>query len=390
MALVPLQYNVRSLWQRRGATFLTVLSIGATVGVLAGMLCLQQGFVGVQTQGGRADLAIFLRPGAKSEGESAFDLERARVVLKETPEVAAGPNGAPLASAESFLAISLPKVDGGVTNVPLRGVQPASFLIHGGDVRVLPGGKAFTPGSDEVIVGSAMAKQLQNCAVGDVLTINLKPFRVVGHFDGRGSLGSEIWGDVDRFRAALNTEHYNRIVAVLKPGITAADVHTRLSQDPRTPARVVDEMTYLADQTSMLSGLLTIMGGFLAVLMGIGAVFTGTNSMLSLVAARTHEIGILLATGFRPWSIFVSFMFEAALLGLCGGIVGCLMVLPLNGMETGTTNFETFTAIAFPFRMTPMVVGVAVTVAIVLGIIGGAFPALRAARMTPTQALRRG
>ncbi len=390
MALVPLQYNVRSLWQRRGATLLTILSIGATVAVIAGMLCLQQGFVGVQTQGGRTDLAICLRPGAKSEGESGFDLERARSVLKETPEFATGANGAPLAAAESFLAVSLPKTTGGVTNVPLRGVQPATFAIHGDDVRILPGGRNFTPGTDEVIVGSAIGKQLQNCDVGDVLVVNLARFRVVGVFDARGSYRSEIWGDVDRMRQALKTEHYNRIVAVLKPGVTAKQLHERLENDPRAPAKVVDEPTYLADQTGMLSGLLIVMGSFLGVLMGIGAVFTGTNSMLSLVAARTHEIGILLATGFRPWAIFVSFLCEAALLGLCGGIAGCLMVLPLHGMETGTTNFETFTAIAFPFQLTFTVVAVAVCVAVLLGLIGGAFPAWRAARLTPTQALRRG
>lgn len=390
MALVPFAYSTRSLWQRRGATSLAVLSIAATVAVLAGMLCLQQGFVTMQTQGGRTDLGIFLRPGANSEGESAFDLERAQVVLKEVPEIAVGENGAPLASAETFLAISLPKLDGGKTNVPLRGVQPATFAIHGDDVRIVPGGRNFMPGTDEVIVGQAMTDRIQNCKVGDVLVINLTPFRVVGVFEARGSYRSEIWGDVDRFREALDTEHYSRILARLRPEVAAKDLHERLKDHPRSPAKVVDEQSYLAAQTGMLSGLLGIMGSFLGVLMGIGAVFTGTNSMLSLVSARTHEIGILLATGFRPWAIFVSFLFEAALLGVCGGLLGCLLVLPLNGMRTGTTNFETFTEIAFSFQMTPSVLFDALRFAAILGIIGGAFPAWRACRMTPTQALRRG
>lgn len=388
MALVPLQYTFGSIWHRRGATLLAVLSIAATVAVLAGMLCLQQGFLGVQTQGGRTDLAVFMRPGSNSEGESAFDKERAQIVLKETPELATDANGAPLASAEMFLAVSLSKEDGGKTNVPMRGVQPMTFAVHGDDLKIIEG-RNFTAGTDEVIVGAATTGRIKNCHVGDELEVNMTKFRVVGVFQARGSHNSEIWGDVDRMRNALKFEHYNRIIGVLKPGVTAKEVHDRLVVHPRAPAKVVDEQTYLESQTGMLSGMLAVMGGFLAFLMGIGAIFTGTNAMLSLVASRTHEIGILLATGFRPWAIFVSFLLEAALLGLGGGIVGCILVLPLNGMQTGTTNFQTFTDIAFAFQFTPTVLVTALVTALLLGVVGGAFPAFRASRLTPTQALRR-
>jgi putative ABC transport system permease protein len=343
----------------------------------------------VQTERGRTDLAIFLRPGANSEGESAFDLTRAQIVLKETPEIALDEKGVPLASAEMFLAVSLPKNDGGKTNVPFRGVQQPTFAIHGDDFGI-GDGRNFAPGTDEVIVGSALVDRMQNCRVGDVLFVNKTPFRVVGTFDARGSYASEIWGDVDRLREALKTDTYNRIFAKLKPGTSATELHERLKDDVRAPAKVQTERAYLSAQTGALSGLLTGLGIFLSIIMGVGAIFTGTNAMLSLVASRTHEIGILLATGFRPWAVFVAFLFEAALLGLYGGIVGCLLVLPLNGMQTGTTNFQTFTEIAFAFRFTPTVVISAIVTALVLGLIGGAFPALRAARMTPTQALRRG
>lgn len=389
MALVPLRYSARSLWHRRGAAALAVLSIAATAAVLGGMLCLQQGFLRVQNQGGRTDLAIFLRPGANSEGESAFDQERAQIVLKETPEMALDTEGQPLAAAEMFLAMSLPKADGGKTNVPLRGIGRQSQAIHGESFRIVEG-ENLTPGADEVIVGASLTERIQNCKVGDVLTINLTPFKVVGIFEARGSYRSEIWGDVDRMRAALDMEHFNRILARLKPGVDAAALHERIKDHERAPAKVLDEKTYLANQSFMLSGMLGAIGGFLGVLMGIGAIFTGTNAMLSLVSARTHEIGILLATGFRPWAIFVAFLFEAALLGLCGGLLGCVLVLPLNGVQTGTTNFQTFSEIAFAFQFTPTVLTVAVVFSVVLGLIGGAWPALRAARMTPTQALRRG
>jgi len=389
MALVPLQYAFGSIWHRKGATLLAVMSIAATVAVLAGMLCLQQGFLGVQTQGGRTDLAVFLRPGANSEGESAFDLERSQIVMKESPEIQTDDNGAPMASAEMFLAVSLPKVDGGKTNVPLRGVQPMSFAIHGDDLKILAG-RNLTPGTNEIIVGRSITDRIADCKVDDELELNMTMFRVVGVFEARGSHNSEIWGDVDRLRSALQFDNYNRVIGLLKPGITAEQVHERLVVHPRAPAKVIDEKTYLSSQTGMLSGMLGIMGGFLAFLMGIGAIFTGTNAMLSLVASRTHEIGILLATGFRPWAIFVSFLLEAALLGLGGGIVGCILVLPLNGMQTGTTNFQTFTDIAFAFQFTPTVLITALATAVILGVVGGAFPAFRASRLTPTQALRRG
>jgi hypothetical protein len=145
------------------------------------------------------------------------------------------------------------------------------------------------------------------------------------------------------------------------------------------------EREYLKKQTGPLSAMFVILGGFLSVVMGVAAAFTGTNAMLAALAARTHEIGVLLATGFRPYAIFVSFLFEAAILGLLGGILGVLIVLPLNGMRTGTTNFSTFTEVSFPFRTTPFAMAVAVAFAILLGLLGGAFPALRAARMTPTR-----
>jgi ABC-type lipoprotein release transport system permease subunit len=390
MALVPFRYNWRCLIARPSATTMTVLSIAATVGVLAGVLCLQQGFSTMVLERGREDLAIFLRPGANSEGESGVTRERAAIVVKETPEIARTPEGAPLAAAEMFLAVSLEKVGGGKTNVPIRGVQPATYQIHGDDVRVIEGQKP-KPGSDELIVGKALVDRIQNCRPGEVLMLNVTPFRIVGVFEARGSYRSELWGDVDRLQEALRNPEFNRVIAVLQPGTTAKELNDRLKSDVRTPAKVVSEREYLAAQTGMLSGMLQVVGGFLAVIMGIGAVFTGTNAMLASISSRAHEIGILLATGFRPWAVFVAFLGEALVLGLLGGLVGCLLVmLLLDGVETGTTNFATFTEIAFAFRFTPTVLLSSVVFALVLGLVGGAIPAFRAARMVPTNALRRG
>jgi putative ABC transport system permease protein len=385
--LVPFTYNLRSLLVRRVSTLLTVLGIGATVLVLAGVLSLQQGFTTLFSESGREDVAVFLRPGATSEGESFFTRERALQVIKTVPEIATGPNGQPLASAECYLAVRRFKRSGGETNVPIRGVQQATFDVFP-ELDVLDG-ERFQPGSDEVIVGRKLIGRIQDCQVGDVIQLNTTPFKVVGVFALEGPYESEIWGDLDRMLEALGRPGPQRVVAKLKDGADVVALAERMSGDKEVPAKVLTERAYLTSMTAILSGVLLGLGGVLGVIMGIAAVFTATNTMLAALSARTHEIGILLSVGFRPLPIFLSFLFEAVLIGLLGGLLGCLMALPINGIETGTTNFSTFTEVAFAFRVTPRVLVTAVIFSLILGLLGGAWPAWRAARMTPTEALRR-
>ena len=176
----------------------------------------------------------------------------------------------------------------------------------------------------------------------------------------------------------------------MKDPMTIEALSERIKKDKQVLAKVLSEKTYLSNQTGTLSALFIILGSFLSVIMGIAAVFTGTNSMLSALAGRVHEIGILLSMGFRPIAIFVAFLLESVLIGLLGGIVGCLLVLPLSGVQTGTTNFQTFSEVVFAFRMTPTVLVSAVLFAMFLGLVGGAVPAWKASRLRPTEALRRG
>ena len=388
MKLVPLTYNLRSLLVRRGPTLLTILGIAATVATVAGVLALQQGFASLYAETGREDLAVVLRPGATAEGVSAFTREGAARIVKGTPEFAEGPDGQPLASMECFLAVRRFRVEGGETNVPLRGVQPATFSLRGDEIRISEG-RNLVQGTDEVIVGRAITDRIRDCGLGDVLTINVTPFKVVGIFECDGPFESEIWGDFDRMLAALERMGPNRVIAKLRPDVDVTALDERLRADRQTSAAVQTERAYLSGQTEFLSGLLIFLGSFLGIVMGIAAVFTATNTMLSAIAARTYEIGILSATGFRPFSIFLSFLFESLLLGLLGGIIGTLLVLPVNGLQTGTTNFQTFTEVAFGFRITPTVIVTAVVFSLALGVLGGTLPAWRAARMRPTEALRR-
>ncbi len=475
--LVPLSYNLRSLFIRKSATFLTVLGIGATVAIISGVLALQQGFTTMFTSGGREDVAVFLRPGSTNEGDSQFSRDRGLTLMKRVPEIEVGPQG-PIASMEAYLAVLLPRTTGNPEdkiNVPLRGVQPMSFEIRKGELSIVEG-RNFTPGSDEVIVGKGLTDRIQGCRVGDVIKLNKSPFRVVGVFAHSGQYGNEIWGDLDRLLATFERYGPNRVIAKLKPNTnvgapnpseafraddpqdvvasilekkiskedakarserlftglndwtdmlawTDADFATkldlgeagtelapkvrasleasakklepapgslaaRLKEDREIPAKVMSEAQYLESQTGFLSFELVSLGIVLGMIMGLAAIFTATNTMLSALAARTHEIGILLAMGFRPVPIFLSFMFEAVVLGLIGGLVGCALSMPFNGIKTGTTNFQTFTETAFAFRVTPTVLIFAVTFSLLLGLAGGALPAWRAARLRPTEALR--
>ncbi|MEY2806668.1 MAG: ABC transporter permease [Planctomycetia bacterium] len=388
MAFVPLSYNLRSLVVRRTATLLTVLGIGATVAVLAGVLALQQGFATLFVENGRDDVVVFLRQGSTNEGDSVFSLERAQILMKSLPDIERPADGPPLVSAEMYLAVRREKVGGGETNVPIRGVQQGTFLILGDDIRLVEG-RNFAPGTDEVVVGSKLADRIADCRVGDTLVLNTTPFKVVGMFDHPGPFKSEIWGDRDRLAEALERPVFNRVVAKLKAGVDLDELKERMESDPQVPCKVMTEREYLGSQTTAFSFVLRVLGAFLAAIMGVAAVFTATNTMLAALAARTNEIGILLSLGFKPWAIFASFLFESLVLGLLGGVVGCLMALPLNGVDTGAMNFQTFTEVAFAFRVTPQVMVVAVGFSLALGLLGGALPALRAASLRPTQALRR-
>ena len=389
MALVPISYNLRSLFVRRGATLLTALGLGATVAVVAGVLALQQGFETLFTEAGREDVLVLLRPGSTHETDSHFSVETADQLVKTLPEIAEGEDGQPLASGELYLGVRLHKTSGGETNVPIRGVEQRTFDVHQGVVSVIEG-RRLGQGSDEIMVGRKLVGRIRDCRIGGVIQINVTPFRVVGVFDSTGPYASEIWGDVQRIGEALKRPAYSRVIAVARPGADLEALAERLKNDKQTPTNVMTEREFLKAQTGMLSTTLYGLVSFLAVVMGVAAVFTATNTMLAALAARTHEIGILLSLGFRPFPIFLSFLFEALVLGLLGGVAGCLLALPINGIETGTTNWDTFTEVAFAFRITPRVLATAVFYALVLGLLGGAWPAWRAARMSPTRAMRRG
>jgi len=386
--LIPWSYPLRSMLVRWQASLLSALGIAMTIAVLCGVFALRSGFEALHDDTGSRDVAVYLRAGATSEGESGIPLDMVRV-YKVRPEVELDAAGQPLAAGECYLALFLEKLEGGdLVNVPIRGVESASFEIQGPHFRLLEGRRLHF-GANEVIVGRPLSTRIRSCHLGDTLTVNVTPFKVVGIFDHDGAYRSEIWGDVDRIAVALERPVRQRVIAKVKPGTDLAALSAEMEDNKRLPSKVLSERAYFASQTNVLGGVLAILGTLLASILGIAAVLGAANTMLATVSARTHEVGILRSLGFGRSAILMTFLFEAALIGLAGGLIGCLVVLPLDGLETGTMNWNTFTETAFSFRLDGALLAVSVGVSVLLGLVGGLVPAWRASRMKPVDAMRR-
>ncbi|MBM3984095.1 MAG: FtsX-like permease family protein [Planctomycetes bacterium] len=386
MAL-PLAYTVRNLGVRRASAALTAIGIAMTVAVFAGVLSLRAGFEQLYRPRGDVTVAMYLRPGAASEGESAIRREQADILLKERPEIERDAGGRPLAAAEVFLAVYMEKRDGGLTNTPLRGIQPMSLELQGERLK-LAEGRWMEFGADEVVVGRPLTERMAGCQLGEVVTLNMTPFRVVGVFEHDGAEGGEIWGDAERFMAALDRPVFQRVVARVRPDTDFAALKAELEHDTRIPSEVMSEPEYLAAQTQATGGMLEFLAGLLTVIMGAAAILGSINTMMASVAARTHEIGVLRAIGYPRLSIFLTFLLESALMGLLGGALGLLIALPFDGLETGMANFQTFTDVSFAFRLTPLLALKSFGLAFLLGLVGGTLPALRAASLKPVEAFR--
>jgi ABC-type antimicrobial peptide transport system permease subunit len=387
MAL-PTGYTTRNLLRRRSQVLFTALGIAFTTAVLCGILSLRNGFEQLFRPLGAEEVAVYLRIGATSEGDSGIPRESARIIIKERPEILRDAQGNPLAAAECFLALYMEKMNGGLVNAPLRGIEEASLKLHPTPPRLLEG-RWPDWGSDEVVVGRPLVARLKNCSLGDTLTLNTTPFAVVGVYEFDNSQGSEIWGPVERMLEALDRPVYNRVIARVPPDLDFAMATEQLEEDPRLSFSITRQSEYLAAQTTGLSTSLLVLSIFLTIIMGSAAVIGTMNTMLATVASRTHEIGILLAIGYSRTEVFLAFLLESAQVGLIGGMIGLLLVAPFHGIETGASNFNTFTDISFSFQLSPTIALTSVLLSFLLGLIGGAIPAWIAANRSVVDAIRR-
>jgi ABC-type lipoprotein release transport system permease subunit len=249
----------------------------------------------------------------------------------------------------------------------------------------------FTPGTDEVIVGRRVASRFANCAIGDRIRLQQRDFKVVGRFASGGSaFESEIWGDAAVLGPALDREGFQTVVYRMKDPSQFAAIKRELEADPRLGVQVKREQEFYAEQSGAFTALITGIGAFITVIMAVGAVFGAMNTMFATVGSRRREIATLLVLGYSPWSVMTSFIVESVFLAMIGGAIGCLLALPINGITTSTTNFQSFSEMAFAFRVTPAVLLTGFLFSVLLGLVGGFLPALRAARSPLSASLRAG
>jgi len=389
MAL-PLSYNVRSLLVRWKVTLLAIGGIALVVTVLVVLTAMGTGFRAALAATGSPANGIVVQRGSGSELTSFFSREH-RNLIEVDARIARDTDGKPLASPEIVIVANLRrKTDGEPTNVTVRGVTAKAFAVRSGVTIVA--GRAFTAGLNEIIVGDKIARRVAGLDLGSEVAIQKPRWKVVGVFTAEGgAFESEIWGDYDVMGPAfLRGGGQNSLTVRLADPAKRAEFDKELRENPQMQLQLDGERDYYASQSGPVSGPLMALAAFVAVVMGIGAVFGAMNTMYAIVAARTREVGTLRALGFSRRSILVSFLVESMSLALVGGVLGCLLAFPMNGFTTGTGQTASFSEVAFAFRITPGSLVFGLVFAILMGFFGGLLPALRAARLPISSALREG
>jgi putative ABC transport system permease protein len=383
---IPLKYNLRNLVVRRVSTLMTIGTIALVVAVFVALMSLANGLNSSLVETGSPENVVILRDGAQTEMQS-FVTKEAFQVIQTIPGIARDTQGKPIASGEVVVLINLlRRGDISASNVTVRGVSETGVTLR--PHLKLVGGRMFRPDVGEAIVSRKIADRFQGVSLGDELQLGRRKFAVVGIFDAGGTgFDSEIWSDVVGVSDAFDRASYSSVLIRAENVATRDQLVSRIESEQRLKLESKSELAYYEEQTSA-SGPIRGLGIFVAIIMGIGACFGGMNTMYASVAYRTREIGTLRALGFSKLSIMTSFVIESMILALIGGVIGCLLALPVNGIATGTMNFRTFSEVAFSFRITPDLMVAALIFSLVLGFIGGLLPSRLAARMPITKALR--
>lgn len=381
-------FSLRTIPARKGAALTTAIGIAGVVAVFVGVLSIAEGFRAAMTVSGSQDVAIVLRAGADSEMTSGLTREETRLIA-DAPGIARN-EGAPFTSAELFVMVNLPKRSTGTdANVPMRGVGKEAMAVRS-DFQILEG-RNIELGKNEVIAGVGAARSFAGLDVGKKVKIGMIDWDVVGIFSGGGgSAESEIWTDSAVLQPAYNRQDgFQSVYAKLISPQDIDQFKSALESNPQLKVKAMLQSEWLSEQSTMLTGFVQSIGYFITGLMALGALFGALNTMYSAVAARTREIATLRALGFGASPIVLSVMFESLVLSLAGGIAGAAAAyFALDGYQASTINWQSFSQIAFAFTVTPALLASAIAWAAAIGVLGGLFPAIRAARLPIATALR--
>ena len=385
---IPVIYNFRSVKARWTSAIVAVLGIAGTVGVFVAMLSLARGFKATLVSSGSDDNAMVMRAGATSEMTGGVGIDAVKI-LQDAPGIARSSDG-PLLTPEVVLVAPIPLISTGTdANVQIRGVSKNVLQIRN-KVKIVEG-RMFQPGLNEVVVGKNATKSYTGLTLGNTINLGNVRWLIVGIFDAGGSaFDSEVWADAHLLGPAYNRPDtfFQSVTVHLDSPDALQQFKDAATSDPRLNVDVTREIDYYSKQSTRLTTLITVLGGLIAAIMAIGAIFGALNTMYSAVAERGREIATMRALGFGGPAVVFSFVIEALLIAFVGGLIGCLVVLPLNGLTTGAMNLQTFSHLAFAFKITPELLVKGVLFALLMGLVGGLLPAVRAATRPVAQALR--
>ena len=380
-------YSFRNLLTRRLTTFLTASGMALVVFVFASIVMLAEGLQETLVETGSRSNVVVLRRSAGSEMQSGIEREQAAIVATQ-PEVALGQDGRRLVAKELVVLINLRKRNSGSpTNVVIRGISQTSLKLR--PQLKIAVGRFPRPGSYEIMVGESVAQRFENVGLGKVLSFATRNWTVVGIFDaGNTGFSSEIWGDVDQLMQAFGRNVYSSVIFRLRNPREFQKVKEAIESDPRLTLEAKRETTYYKDQSKALAKFLRILGLSLTCIFSVGAVIGAMITMYAAVANRTGEIATLRALGFRRATILVAFLVESLFLGLMGGIAGLFFASFLQLFTVSTTNFQTFSELAFGFSLSFDIAYKALTFSLIMGFAGGILPAFRASKLNIVESLR--
>jgi len=386
---IPVSYSLRNLLTRRLTTFLTATGMALVVFVFASIQMLSAGLEKTLVDTGSDDNVIVTRKAANSEVQSGIERSQAAVVDSQ-PDIATGEDGTRLLTKELVVLVNLLKRDSEKpANVIIRGIGGQSIPLRR-QVRLVEG-RMPRPGSSEIVAGSSIARRFKGGGIGETIRFGMREWTVVGIFDaGATGFSSEIWGDADQLMQAFRRPVYSSVTFRLADRRNFSALKARLESDPRLTVDVRRETQYYRDQSEMMAKFLRILGLSLTVIFSIGAVIGAMITMYSAVANRVGEIGTLRALGFQRGSIMAAFLLESLLLGLLGGIAGLTGASFMQLFTISTMNWQTFSELAFSFTLTFQIVTLSLCFSIVMGLVGGIIPAVRASRLRIVDALREG